>query len=92
MIRFTQHASDDGGTQMALIHKLVQIRKESNRVHDPVECGWTTFEDKGSMYIQLDTYGSQVREIPGKVSQSIQLDASSASALRRIIDRTYPTT
>jgi len=75
---------------MALIRELVQIHKESNRVHETVDCGWTTFEDNGSMYIQLDTYGSRGRQIPGKVSQSIQLDASSAAALRRIIDRTYP--
>ncbi len=75
---------------MALIHELLQIQKDSNRVHEAVECGWTTFDDTGSTYLQLDTYGTRGRQIPGKVSQSIQFDASSASALRRIIDQIYP--
>jgi hypothetical protein len=75
---------------MALIREFQQIHKESNRVHDAVECGWAIFEHRGATYLQLDTYGSRGRQIPGKVSQSIQLDAASAAELSRIIRRTYP--
>jgi hypothetical protein len=79
----------NGDERVALIREFTQIHKESNRVHDIVECGWTTFEHNGATYLQLDTYGSSDRQIPGKVSQSIQLDATSAAELREIIDRTY---
>ncbi len=74
---------------MALIREFTKTHKESNRVHETVECGWTSFEAHGSMYLQLDTYGSGGRQIPGKVSQSIQLDASSAIALLGIIRSTF---
>jgi hypothetical protein len=42
------------------------------------------------MYLQLDTYGSQQRVIPGKVSQTIQLDVQSARELKRLLERTFP--
>ena len=50
------------------------------------------FERDGKSYLQLDTYGSADRKIPGKVSQSIQfldsdcgvlLDAPSTALLER---------
>lgn len=66
------------------------MHKESNRVHDVVECGWTTFEVDGATYLQLDTYGSSGRQIQGKVSQSIQLDPNSAAELSRIMTRIFP--
>lgn len=75
---------------MALIREFVRIQKESNRVHDSVQCGWTTFESEGATILQLDTYGSQGRKIPGKMSQSLQLDATSALVLRRLIDDAFP--
>jgi hypothetical protein len=75
---------------VALIHEFTQIQKETNRVHETVECGWTGFESDGETYLQLDTYGSRGRQIPGKVSQSIQLDRAAAAKLLRIIRRTFP--
>jgi hypothetical protein len=75
---------------VALIRTFVPTQKEANRVHDTVECGWTRFELDGEMYLQLDTYGSNQRQIPGKVSQSIQFDAESASALLRVLRQTFP--
>ena len=35
------------------------------------------------MLLQIDTYGRETREIPGKKSQTIQLDRQGASHLRR---------
>jgi hypothetical protein len=60
------------------------------RVHGEVECGFSSFESRGRMYLQLDTYGSQRRVIPGKVSQTIQLDVQSARELKRLLERTFP--
>jgi hypothetical protein len=56
---------------MALIRKFEEIHKDTNRVHDPVECGYTAFEVNGMKYLQIDTYGSSFRQIKGKVSRSI---------------------
>jgi hypothetical protein len=75
---------------MALIGEFTQIQKETNRVHESVECGWARFERDGETYLQLDTYGSSDRQIPGKVSQSIQLNATAAAGLYRIIRQTFP--
>jgi hypothetical protein len=76
---------------MALIRMFVQTQKQANRVHDEVECGWTRFDHEGQTYLQLDTYGSRLRQIPGKTSQSIQLDVVSASELLKLIRQTFPT-
>jgi hypothetical protein len=75
---------------MALISELTERKKERVHVHGEVECGYTTFERDGSRYLQLDTYGSEEREIPGKISQSIQLNAESAAQLKALIERTFP--
>jgi hypothetical protein len=75
---------------VALIGEFTKIHKESNRVHDTVECGWTVFESDGATFLQLDTYGSSGREIPGKVSQSIQLDEAGAARLVRILLQAFP--
>lgn len=75
---------------MALLRDFVKIHKNQNRVHDTVECGWTVFEKDGQTYLQLDTYGSSMRQIPGKISQSIQLDAQAAGELVGLIHSAFP--
>jgi hypothetical protein len=75
---------------MALIREFTRIHKESHRVHDPVECGWTLFEINGTTLVQLETYGSSERQVVGKVSQSIQLDEAGAADLLRILRQAFP--
>jgi hypothetical protein len=75
---------------MALITELTELQKDRNQVHGVVECGYTVFEHGGTRYLQLDTYGSQERQIPGKTSQSIQLNADSAGQLKALIEKTFP--
>jgi hypothetical protein len=77
---------------MALITEFTKLEKERNHLHGPVECGYTVFEHNGARYLQLDTYGSQERQIPGKTSQSIQLNAESAAQLQMLIAKTFPKT
>jgi hypothetical protein len=74
---------------MALLRRFDELKKDRNTVHDEVDCTFSIFEDAGNLYLQLDTYGSRDRQIPGKVSQSIQLDAASAAELRRLLERTF---
>lgn len=61
---------------MALISKngLKRAEKTISNVHKPVEATYSVFIENGKRYLQLDTYGSVDREIPNKVSQSLQLD------------------
>jgi hypothetical protein len=75
---------------VALIGEFTRIGKESNRVHDTVECGWTLFEHNGATFVQLDTYGSRERQVVGKVSQSIQLDEAGAAGLMHILRQAFP--
>lgn len=71
------------GIVMAQIDLLRTKRRSKNRnvVHDKVSCSYTSFENKGIKYLQIDTYGSMERETPGKLSQSIQFDKESAKFL-----------
>lgn len=74
---------------MALIRKFVHVDKDA-RVHGEIDCGYLTFTSGGRTYLQLDTYGSRGRKIPGKVSQSIQLDVDGAREVVALIRRTFP--
>lgn len=47
-------------------------------------------EQRGTRILQLDTYGSPGRVIPGKTSQSLQFDAAGARQLKRLLERTFP--
>jgi hypothetical protein len=40
-------------------------------------------------FVQIDTYGRAEREVPGKVSQSLQFDEKSARALFDILRDTF---
>ena len=75
---------------MARINEFEAVSGESTTVHGPVGCGYRSFSFGGEKYLQLDTYGSAHRAIPGKVSQSIQLDRAGALALCRILLETFP--
>jgi hypothetical protein len=60
-------------------------------VHGEVECAYSIFTaEDGRKYVQLETFGSKERKIPGKTSQAIQLNEASAGDLKRIIEETFP--
>lgn len=76
---------------MALITELKRITKDRQNVHAAVECAYSVFTgQEGERYLQLETFGSKERKIPGKTSQAIQLNESSAAELKRLIEETYP--
>lgn len=76
---------------MALIKRLKERHMERNRVHNDVEATFTIFRDENDVYLQIDTYGSSQRAIPGKVSQSIQFNRQSLQQLREIIESQFRT-
>lgn len=51
------------------------LNREPNRVsvHSAVEATYHVFTIDEETYLQIDTYGAPDRQIPSKVSQSIQL-------------------
>jgi hypothetical protein len=71
---------------MALIEHLHKGYKETQNVHKKTEATYFLIEDKmGNKYLQIDTFGSDEREIPGKVSQSIQFSPEAIAQLKELL-------
>lgn len=62
---------------------------DRNSVHDEIEATYTTFERDGRVFVQIDTYGRESRDIPGKKSQTIQLDKEGAIALIGLLRQAF---
>lgn len=75
---------------MALVRDFHQVNSDKAVVHKPVSCGWRAFRAGDVTILQLDSYGSETRQIPNKVSQSIQLDREGAEELLKLIRNTFP--
>ena len=76
---------------MALIQNIERVTKDRQTVHKPKRCLASEFVGPGNKrYLQLDTYGSDNREFPEKVSQAIQLDEEGARQLLAIIRAAFP--
>ena len=76
---------------MALLKKdyIEKINNMRNSVHKPVQATYTVFEEDGKTIFQIDTYGSPEREMPEKVSQSIQFDEDMAKFLVTELKKTF---
>jgi hypothetical protein len=75
---------------MALITKFRERPGARIAWRSEVECGYMVGEHRGVRVVHLETYGSSARAIPGKVSQSIEVDAKGARELVRILTRAFP--
>jgi hypothetical protein len=77
---------------MALIDTVnfKRVEKERNSIHGNVKSTYTSFiTSQGDKYFQIDTYGSNGREVKGKISQSIQLDKEVAECLISLLKREF---
>ena len=76
---------------MALITKdnMKKLDKDRNSVHSKVRATYTTFTSDGKKYFQIDTYGSENRQLKDKISQSIQLDRDMAIELVELLQREF---
>ncbi|MEQ8154926.1 MAG: methionyl-tRNA formyltransferase [Clostridiaceae bacterium] len=74
---------------MALIKisKLKKLDKIRNSVHKEVIGTYTVFTHRDTKYFQIDTYGSEDREMPEKISQSIQFDFETAKFIIEILKK-----
>ena len=76
---------------MALVSHFEQITKDRSKVHKPIKGAYFSFiGPQNRRYFVLETCGSEEREFPEKVSQSIQLDEAGASQLIRILREEFP--
>ena len=75
---------------MALVARFEERPLTPPRLHSPVLCGYNAVDVQGTRVLQLETYGSDNREMPGKVSQVLQLDEAGARELKAIIERAFP--
>jgi hypothetical protein len=71
---------------MATVKALRKITLERDSRHLDAECTYAVIVDEhGRKLLQLDTYGSSTREMPGKKSQSIRFTPEAIKQLRAII-------
>ena len=76
---------------MAVVSDFERVPKERLGVHPTSTlCEYIEFEAHGERFLQLSTGGSKERQNPGKVSQTLQLNAHTARRLRDILERTFP--
>lgn len=71
------------------VESMERIEKERNRVHEEVRATYTAFIMDGKKYFQIDTYGRPYRDMPEKISQTIQLDKESAMLLIKLLQETF---
>lgn len=74
---------------MALISNFFQGQRERLQLHDAIPATYYVQEHDGRILLQIDTTGRSDREKPGKISQTIQLDASSGRELLEILQRHF---
>ena len=58
---------------MALLRAFERKDRDRVSLHEEIAASYTVFERDGRMLLQIDTYGRDTRQEPGKQSQTIQL-------------------
>ena len=76
---------------MALVTSFEETRKDRTTVHRQPRCFYSIVEGGGyHRYLQLDTVGSDERQITDKISQSMQFDRAAASQLMQLLKQAFP--
>ena len=71
---------------MAIVRRLSPVTLERETRHSEAECTYSIVsDDQGRRYLQVDTYGSTDRQIPGKKSQSIRFAPEAIKQLRELL-------
>lgn len=74
---------------MAIVRKLERIELEHESKHTEVDCTYSVVEADGQKYLQIDSYGSASRKIPGKKSQSLRFTHEAIVQLKSIINSDF---
>ena len=76
---------------MAVVSGFERVPRDRLGVHPTsTQCEWIDFESHGQRFLQLSTGGSIQRQHPGKVSQTLQLNAAAARRLHEILETAFP--
>jgi len=75
---------------MALITRFNEKQRDRYTTHKAIEAEYYVLKTDGKVrLIQIDTKGTEDREIPQKLSQTIQLNRESARSLFNILKREF---
>ena len=75
---------------MAYVTSVEPDNHEVRSLHPTqVVCKVIVAECDGTHLVQLNTYGSNDRQVPGKLSQTLQFDETSGRQLRDILIREF---
>jgi hypothetical protein len=78
---------------MANVRQLERVALGRDGLHRDVECTYSIVVDAhGDRWLQLDTYGSKERKMPGKKSQSIRLAPEAIKQLKLILAEDFSRT
>ncbi len=71
---------------MAIVRRLDHLVLVRDALHKDVDCTYSVVRDEqGKRCLQLDTYGSRERKMPGKKSQSIRFSPEAIEQLKNIL-------
>ena len=75
---------------MAVVRRLDPQVLERDTTHTEVDCTYSiVFDAEGRRYLQVDTYGSNLRKIHGKKSQSIRFAPEAVEQIKAIIAENF---
>ncbi|WP_298199129.1 hypothetical protein [Novosphingobium sp.] len=71
---------------MAIVRSFETKELDRQSKHSEVEATISLLDVDGEKFVQIDTYGSKDRAMPGKVSQSLRLSKSAFEQLMQIAE------
>jgi hypothetical protein len=75
---------------VAIVRKLEHSALERDSAHSEVDCTYSIItDDNGKRYLQVDTYGSDIRWMPGKKSQSIRFAPEAIQQLKTLLSNKF---
>jgi len=75
---------------MAIVRRQEQLALEKDSPHKDVDCTYSVVTDeRGRRYLQIDTYGSTDRKMPGKKSQPIRFAPEAIKQLKTLIQQHF---
>jgi len=75
---------------MAVVRRLEHMSLDKDSPHTNAECTYSIVtDDQGHRYLQIDTYGSTTRKIPGKKSQSIRFAPEAIEQLKTLLQQHF---
>jgi hypothetical protein len=79
----------DRRKKMARITAMEKTEANRPSIQREVRATYQIFKQDGTKFLQIDTYGSADREVPGQPSQKIQFDKQFAKELIPILIKEF---